>query len=132
MSTFSQLLFLALSQLNSVVRGIKEKIGSKRNPLILLHHRRTKGGPANSPHAIKMLKRWQEAHTIYTTPTGSNDDWYVQGFRFFLHVIGVLSDELMSPLGYFDVDFEFNESLNLERILLRRGLSYISLNTHVS
>nr|BAP69208.1 pentatricopeptide repeat protein [Physcomitrium patens] len=63
-------------QLNSVVKGIKEKIGSKRNPLILLHHRRTRGGPANSPHAIKMLKRWQEAHAIFTTPTGSNDDWY--------------------------------------------------------
>ncbi|KAG0617163.1 hypothetical protein M758_5G169300 [Ceratodon purpureus] len=63
-------------QLNSVVKGIKEKVGSKREPLILLHHRRTRGGPANSSFAIKTLNRWQEARALYTTPTGSNDDWY--------------------------------------------------------
>ncbi|KAG0605932.1 hypothetical protein M758_9G099400 [Ceratodon purpureus] len=63
-------------QLNSVVEGIKAKLGSKREPLILLHHRRTRGGPANSSFAIKTLNKWQESHSIYTTPTGSNDDWY--------------------------------------------------------
>lgn len=63
-------------QLNSVVKGIKEKVGSKREPLILLHHRRTRGGPASSSFAIKILNKWQETHAIYTTPTGSNDDWY--------------------------------------------------------
>jgi hypothetical protein len=68
----------ALLQLNSVVEGIKEKMGSKREPLILLHHRRTRGGPANSSLAITALSRWQETHSIYTTPTGSNDDWYEQ------------------------------------------------------
>jgi proteinaceous RNase P len=60
-----------------VVKGIKEVVGSKREPLILLHHRRTRGGPANSSFAIKTLNRWQEARALYTTPTGSNDDWYV-------------------------------------------------------
>ncbi len=64
-------------QLNAVVNGIQKKIGSKREPLVLLHHRRTKGGAAATPNALSLLNRWQNANCIYTTPTGSNDDWYV-------------------------------------------------------
>jgi proteinaceous RNase P len=41
-----------------------------------LHHRRTKGGAAATPNALSLLNRWQNANCIYTTPTGSNDDWY--------------------------------------------------------
>ncbi|CAK9275742.1 unnamed protein product [Sphagnum jensenii] len=63
-------------QLNAVVNGIQKKIGSKREPLVLLHHRRTKGGAAATPNALSLLNRWQNANCIYTTPTGSNDDWY--------------------------------------------------------
>ncbi|CAN5963673.1 unnamed protein product [Sphagnum jensenii] len=63
-------------QLNAVVNGIQKKIGSKREPLVLLHHRRTKGGAAATPNALSLLNRWQIANCIYTTPTGSNDDWY--------------------------------------------------------
>lgn len=64
-------------QLNSVVTGIQKRLGLKREPLILLHHRRTKGGPADSSFAARMLSNWKENNSIYTTPTGSNDDWYV-------------------------------------------------------
>jgi proteinaceous RNase P len=63
-------------QLNAGVNGIQKKIGSKREPLVLLHHRRTKGGAAATPNALSLLNRWQNANCIYTTPTGSNDDWY--------------------------------------------------------
>jgi len=65
-------------QLNSVVNGIKVKLGLKKEPLILLHHKRTKGGAAASPSGSKALNRWKEANSIYTTPTGSNDDWCVE------------------------------------------------------
>ncbi|CAM6027545.1 unnamed protein product [Sphagnum balticum] len=63
-------------QLNAVVNGIQKKIGSKREPLVLLHHQRTKGRAATASSAMSILKRWQNADCIYTTPTGSNDDWY--------------------------------------------------------
>jgi proteinaceous RNase P len=63
-------------QLNAVVNGIQKKIGSNREPLILLHHQRTKGRAATASSAMSILKRWQNADCIYTTPTGSNDDWY--------------------------------------------------------
>ena len=60
-----------------MVNGIQKKLGLKKEPLILLHHRRTKGGAAASSFASNTLNRWQESNSIYTTPTGSNDDWYV-------------------------------------------------------
>ncbi|CAK9270840.1 unnamed protein product [Sphagnum jensenii] len=63
-------------QLNAVVNGIQKKIGSNREPLVLLHHQRTKGRAATASSAMSILKRWQNADCIYTTPTGSNDDWY--------------------------------------------------------
>jgi len=63
-------------QLNAVVNGIQKKIGSNREPLVLLHHQRTKGRAATASSAMSILKRWQNADCIYMTPTGSNDDWY--------------------------------------------------------
>ena len=67
-----------LLQLNNVVTGIQNKLGIQKAPLILIHHRRTKGGPAASSFATKALNKWIDGNSIYTTPTGSNDDWYVQ------------------------------------------------------
>lgn len=64
-------------QLNAVVNLVQQKSPSKKAPLIIMHHRRTKGGSAASTYASNLLKKWTQNNTIYTTPTGSNDDWYV-------------------------------------------------------
>ena len=58
------------------MNGIQQKLGLKREPLVLLHERRTRGGPAASDFAINTLSRWKEANSLYITPAGSNDDWY--------------------------------------------------------
>lgn len=48
---------------------------SKKLPLIVLHTRRVRGGPAENPKNKKLLEYWQRSGVLYTTPTGSNDDW---------------------------------------------------------
>ncbi|XXG60736.1 hypothetical protein AAC387_Pa04g2572 [Persea americana] len=63
-------------QLNSVVKGIQQMSPSKKLPLIVLHTRRVRGGPAENPKNKKLLEYWQRSGVLYTTPTGSNDDWY--------------------------------------------------------
>ena len=45
-------------------------------PLVVLHHKRTRDGPASAPVAQQILRRYWDASALYTTPTGSNDDWY--------------------------------------------------------
>eukprot|EP01018_Ginkgo_biloba_P016085 Gb_37044 [translate_table: standard] len=45
-------------------------------PLIILHNKRTRGGPADNPYNKQLLEGWRKAGALYTTPTGSNDDWY--------------------------------------------------------
>ncbi|KAH8934065.1 hypothetical protein BDL97_18G064700 [Sphagnum fallax] len=89
-------------QLNAGVNGIQKKIGSKREPLVLLHHRRTKGGAAATPNALSLLNRWQIANCIYTTPTGSNDDWYwlyaAVRYKCLLVTNDEMRDHLFQPL----------------------------------
>ncbi|RWR90222.1 proteinaceous RNase P 1, chloroplastic/mitochondrial-like protein [Cinnamomum micranthum f. kanehirae] len=63
-------------QLNSVVKGIQQMSPSKKLPLIVLHTRRVRGGPAENPKNKKLLEYWRRSGVLYTTPTGSNDDWY--------------------------------------------------------
>ncbi|XP_010911060.1 proteinaceous RNase P 1, chloroplastic/mitochondrial isoform X2 [Elaeis guineensis] len=63
-------------QLNSVVKGMRQMSPSKKMPLIILHCRRVKGGPADNPNNKKLLETWQKAGALYATPPGSNDDWY--------------------------------------------------------
>ncbi|XP_058097394.1 proteinaceous RNase P 1, chloroplastic/mitochondrial [Magnolia sinica] len=63
-------------QLNSVVNGIRQMSPSKKLPLIVLHSRRVKGGPAENPSNKKLLESWRRSGVLYTTPSGSNDDWY--------------------------------------------------------
>ncbi|KAF9609734.1 hypothetical protein IFM89_018182 [Coptis chinensis] len=63
-------------QLNSVVERVKRLSPTKRLPLIILHNSRVVGGPANNPNNKKLLEKWRRSGVLYTTPTGSNDDWY--------------------------------------------------------
>ncbi|CAM6108619.1 unnamed protein product [Calypogeia fissa] len=63
-------------QLNSIAQAAQERGLVKTPPLIILHHGRTKFGAANSPLGQQLLKKWNSSDTLYSTPNGSNDDWY--------------------------------------------------------
>lgn len=63
-------------QLNTVVNRLRQMSPSKRMPLVILHKGRVSGGPAQIPKNKKLLDIWRNAGALYTTPPGSNDDWY--------------------------------------------------------
>ncbi|KAL1325754.1 hypothetical protein AAHE18_13G182700 [Arachis hypogaea] len=64
------------SMVNAVVNGIRQKLPSRKFPLIILHHRRIKGEKMGEPINRALIDRWNNADALYATPTGSNDDWY--------------------------------------------------------
>lgn len=66
----------SFSQVNDIANRIKQMSPSKKMPLIILHHRRTIEGPANRPVNKQLIENWRKAGALYTTPTGSDDDWY--------------------------------------------------------
>ncbi|OIV93464.1 hypothetical protein TanjilG_21025 [Lupinus angustifolius] len=63
-------------RINAVVNGIREKLHSKKLPLIILHNKRIKGEKVDQPINKALIDRWNNADALYATPTGSNDDWY--------------------------------------------------------
>ncbi|GAA0144120.1 hypothetical protein LIER_04647 [Lithospermum erythrorhizon] len=64
------------SQLKSIVNQLRQISPSKRLPLVILHKSRVTGGPAQHPNNKKLLDSWKNAGALYSTPQGSNDDWY--------------------------------------------------------
>ena len=46
------------------------------SPVVFLHVRRVRGGPANGKRARECLDFWKKSGELFTTPAGSNDDWY--------------------------------------------------------
>ncbi|CAJ2661196.1 unnamed protein product [Trifolium pratense] len=66
----------SFSQLDYVVRQLRELSPSKRLPLIILHMNRVTGGPAQSPNNRRLIENWKKNGVLYATPYGSNDDWY--------------------------------------------------------
>ncbi|KAM5547775.1 proteinaceous RNase P 1, chloroplastic/mitochondrial-like [Rosa sericea] len=72
---FSQKKFIP-AKVNAVVNGIRQKLPSKRWPLIVLHNRRITGGRMDERVNKALIEKWQNADALYATPTGSNDDWY--------------------------------------------------------
>ncbi|KAJ6797202.1 proteinaceous RNase P 1, chloroplastic/mitochondrial-like isoform X1 [Iris pallida] len=66
----------SLTKVNAVVNAIRQKIPSRKWPLIILHNRRLTGRKMVEPLNEKVIEKWKNADAIYATPTGSNDDWY--------------------------------------------------------
>ncbi|KAH9311301.1 hypothetical protein KI387_026336, partial [Taxus chinensis] len=66
----------SVNQLNSIVEEARQKSLMKKWPLIILHNKRTRGGPADDPYNKQLFENWKKSGALYTTPTGSNDDWY--------------------------------------------------------
>ena len=46
-------------------------------PLVFLHQARLKHPLAKQPGAARLVQRLQAGHQLYSTPFGSNDDWWV-------------------------------------------------------
>ncbi|XP_038878402.1 proteinaceous RNase P 1, chloroplastic/mitochondrial-like [Benincasa hispida] len=63
-------------QLKRVVYLMRQLSPTKRMPLIILHRSRVTGGPAQNPNNKKLIETWKNCGALYTTPPGSNDDWY--------------------------------------------------------
>ncbi|KAG0632419.1 hypothetical protein M758_1G327100 [Ceratodon purpureus] len=114
-------------QLNNVVTGIQKQLGIKKEPLILLHHRRTKGGPAASSFATKVINKWIDGNSIYTTPTGSNDDWYwlyaAVRYRCLLVTNDEMRDHLFSLLGN-DFFPKWKERHQVRYTINKQGLGF--------
>ncbi|PIA42664.1 hypothetical protein AQUCO_02000246v1 [Aquilegia coerulea] len=64
------------SKVNAIVNGIRQKLPSKKWPLIVLHNKRITGGRMDEPANKTLVEKWKNADALYATPTGSNDDWY--------------------------------------------------------
>ncbi|XP_062147630.1 proteinaceous RNase P 1, chloroplastic/mitochondrial-like isoform X4 [Alnus glutinosa] len=71
---FSQKRFLP-SRVSAVVNGIRQKLPSKKWPLIVLHNKRMTGRKMDEPVNRALIEKWKNADALYATPTGSNDDW---------------------------------------------------------
>lgn len=93
----------SFSQLNAVVNSIRERSREKKWPLIILHNKRTRGGHANEPGNKQLIEKWKRAGALYTTPTGSNDDWYwlyaAVRFKCLLITVDEMRDHLFALLG---------------------------------
>lgn len=60
-------------QLDAVVNELYNRSG-KKWPLVILHHKRFRALVENPSHR-KWVEEWMDKGILYTTPTGSNDDW---------------------------------------------------------
>ncbi|XP_056162126.1 proteinaceous RNase P 1, chloroplastic/mitochondrial-like [Syzygium oleosum] len=72
---FSQQRFLP-AKVKAIVNGIRQKLPSRRWPLIVLHNRHITGNKMEVPVNRAIIDKWRNKDALYLTPTGSNDDWY--------------------------------------------------------
>lgn len=66
---------IAIEQLDAVVKELYNWSGNKW-PLVVLHNKRLRALLEN-PSQRKLVEEWMDNGILYTTPTGSNDDWYL-------------------------------------------------------
>lgn len=64
------------NQVATVANAVKARNLTEKSPLIVLHRRRTLDGAPRSPRSGKMIEGWINDNALYSTPHGSNDDWY--------------------------------------------------------
>ncbi|PON41394.1 Protein-only RNase P, C-terminal [Parasponia andersonii] len=82
----------SVSQLDAVVRELYNRSGSKW-PLVVLHNKRSRALLENASHR-KLVKEWVDNGVLYTTPNGSNDDWYWLYATVKLKCLLVTNDEM--------------------------------------
>ncbi|KAI9081551.1 hypothetical protein K1719_036437 [Acacia pycnantha] len=64
----------SISQLDDVVRKLYDRNENKW-PLVILHNKRMRALIENQS-SRKLVEEWRDNGALYTTPNGSNDDWY--------------------------------------------------------
>ncbi|KAG5135649.1 hypothetical protein JHK82_020380 [Glycine max] len=90
-------------KINAVANEIRQRLPSKKFPLIILHNKRIKGDKMDEPINRALIDKWNNADALYATPTGSNDDWYwlyaAIKFRCLLVTNDEMRDHLFQLLG---------------------------------
>ncbi|CAI0544376.1 unnamed protein product [Linum tenue] len=79
-------------QLDAVVKELYNRNG-KKWPLIVLHNKRVRALLENASNR-KFIEEWKENGALYTTPHGSNDDWYWLYAAVKLRCLLVTNDEM--------------------------------------
>lgn len=64
----------SIPQLDAVVKELYDR-SQKKWPLVILHNKRFRKLSENASNR-KLLQEWLTQGVLYTTPNGSNDDWY--------------------------------------------------------
>ncbi|WVZ01451.1 hypothetical protein V8G54_027520 [Vigna mungo] len=82
----------SISQLDCVVKELYNQSGNKW-PLVVLHNKRLRGLMEN-PSSRKLVEEWMNNDALYTTPNGSNDDWYWLFAAVKLRCLLVTNDEM--------------------------------------
>ncbi|KAL9274735.1 Proteinaceous RNase P 3-like protein [Drosera capensis] len=81
----------SITQLDAVVRELYNR--SQKWPLVVIHNKRLPGLQAN-PSSQKLLEEWKSHGVLYSTPSGSNDDWYWLYAAVKLKCLLVTNDEM--------------------------------------
>ena len=71
---YAFVLLVSIEQVEAVVKELCKMSGGKW-PLVLWHNKRTRASLDNSSHR-KVVEEWIDKGVLYSTPIGSNDDWY--------------------------------------------------------
>ncbi|OMO63028.1 Ribonuclease Zc3h12a-like protein [Corchorus olitorius] len=79
-------------QLDAVIKEMYNRSGNKW-PLVILHNKRVRALLEN-PSCRKMVEEWRNNGVLYTTPHGSNDDWYWLYAAVKLRCLLVTNDEM--------------------------------------
>ncbi|XP_010262434.1 PREDICTED: proteinaceous RNase P 2 [Nelumbo nucifera] len=82
----------SLPQLDAVVKDLYER-SQQKWPLVILHNKRYRV-LAENPLNKKLLDEWKAHDALYTTPHGSNDDWYWLYAAVKLKCLLVTNDEM--------------------------------------
>ncbi|OMO77114.1 Ribonuclease Zc3h12a-like protein [Corchorus olitorius] len=79
-------------QLDTVIKEMYNRSGNKW-PLVILHNKRVRALLEN-PSCRKLVEDWRNNGVLYTTPHGSNDDWYWLYAAVKLRCLLVTNDEM--------------------------------------
>ncbi|KAJ4967656.1 hypothetical protein NE237_014357 [Protea cynaroides] len=82
----------SLSQIDAVLKELYQG-GEKTRSLLILHNKRFRALIEN-PSNKKLLEDWKAQDALYTTPNGSNDDWYWLYAAVRLKCLLVTNDEM--------------------------------------
>lgn len=82
----------SIYQLDAIVKELYQRSGNKW-PLVILHNKRVRS-LMNNPSNRNLVETWQKEGALYTTPNGSNDDWYWLYAAVKLKCLVVTNDEM--------------------------------------